>query len=61
MFSNFYSETCLCVWVEVLRPSQPIRFMLSTVSLPYHVFLGRLSPLGSQPVLLLVHICFTKN
>ena len=29
---------------EVLPPSQPIKVMTSVVSLPNHIFLGRISP-----------------
>ena len=34
----------ICVCVEVLLPSQPIGVMLSVVSLPNSILLGRLSP-----------------
>ena len=42
------------VCAEILRPSQPIGVMSSTVRLPYHTFLGRLSP--QKPLTVLVHI-----
>ena len=62
-----YFFLCACVWIEVLRTSQPIRIMSSAVSLPNQFFflvggggrgwgevVGRLSPLSGLPVL--VHI-----
>ena len=40
-------NVALVICVEVLRPSQPIRVMSSTVSLPNHTFiLGKPSPLS---------------
>ena len=36
-----YLELCLFVCVEVLWPSQPIRVMSSTVSLPNTLFPGQ--------------------
>ena len=40
------NEVFVCVCVEVLRPSQPNGIMLSVVSLPKILLLGRLSPLS---------------
>ena len=39
------------VCVEVLQPSQPNGVMSSSVSLPNHTLLGRLSPISGEPVL----------
>ena len=39
--NNNYSNDCLFVCVEVLRPSQPNGVMSSAVSLPNHTFTGQ--------------------
>ena len=45
---------CWFVCVEVLRPSQPNRVMLTTVSLPNHMFTGQ--ALSSKRLTSIVHI-----
>ena len=37
---NFHGSY-VCVCIELLQPSQPIRLMLSMVSLPNHTFPGQ--------------------
>ena len=37
----FEKIVCVCVFVEVLRPSQPNGVMSSVVSLPNHTFTGQ--------------------
>ena len=54
LYLYFFFFFFLCVWVEVLWPSQPNGFMSSTVSLPYQTFTGHAS--SSKQLTSIVHI-----